>query len=46
MHNKIYNKFWQVGDFNEEESKPALAQFLHICNAVNLISENTCYKSE
>ena len=45
MHNQIYNKFWQIGDFNKEESKPALAQ-LHIYDTVNLISENTCYKSE
>ena len=34
-----------IGDFNAEESEPVLAQFLHDYNAVNIIHENTYYKS-
>ena len=34
-----------TGDFNVEESESMLAQFLHDYIAVNIIHENTCYKS-
>ena len=44
-YSRIYSKFLLIGDFNAEESEPVLAQFLHNYNAVNIIYENTCYKS-
>ena len=34
-----------IGDFDAEGSELVLAQFLHDYNAVNIIHENTCYKS-
>ena len=34
-----------IVDFNAEESKPVLAQFLYNYNAVNKTHQNTCYKS-
>ena len=42
-YSQIYNKFLLIGDFKAGES--VLAQFLHDYNAVNIIHENTCYKS-
>ena len=44
-YSQIYSKFVLIGDFNVEESEPVLAQFLHDYTAVNIIHENTCYRS-
>ena len=49
---KIPDKYCQIcsnilltNDFNVEESGPLLAPFLHDYSAVNIIHENTSYKS-
>ena len=34
-----------VVDFNAEESKPYLSQFLYEYNAKNIVKENTCFKN-
>ena len=34
-----------VGDFNAEESKSCLSQFLYEYNAKNIVKENTCFKN-
>ena len=34
-----------IGNFNAEESEPVRVQFLDNYNPVNVIHENTCYKS-
>ena len=44
-YSQIYSQFLLIRDFNGEESEPVLAQFLHDYNAVNIIHENTCYKT-
>ena len=44
-YSQIYSNFLLIVDFNGEESNHVLAQFVHDHNAVNIIHENTCYKS-
>ena len=44
-YSQTYSKFLLIGDFNVEESEPVLEQFLHGYNALNIVHENTCYKS-
>ena len=44
-YSQIFSKFLLIGDFNSDESEPVLAQFLQHYNAVNIIRENTYYKS-
>ena len=44
-YSQIYNKFLLIVDFNADKSEPVLVQFLRDYNAVNIIHENTCYKS-
>ena len=34
-----------AGDFNAEESKPCLSQFLYEYNAKNIAKGNTCFKN-
>ena len=44
-YSKHYDKFMLVGDFNAEESKPCLSQFLYEYNAKNIVKVNTCFKN-
>ena len=44
-YSKHYDKFMLVGDFNAEESKSCLSQFLYEYNAKNIVKENTCFKN-
>ena len=34
-----------VRDFNAEESRPCLSQFLYEYNVKNIVKENTCFKN-
>ena len=40
-----YDKFLLARDFNAEDSEPCLSDFLHDCNAENIVTEKTCIKS-
>ena len=40
-YSKNYDKFMLVGDFNSEESRPCLSQFLYEYNAKNIVKEST-----
>ena len=40
-----YDKFLLAGDFNVEEDKDCLQEFLFHYNAKNLVKEKTCFKS-
>ena len=42
---QTYTKLLLICDFNAEEPEPVQARCLHDYNAVNIIHENTCYKS-
>ena len=44
-YSQIYSKCLLICNFNADESEPVAAQFLHNYNPVNIIHENTCYKS-
>ena len=44
-YSQIYDRFLITGDFNAEDSEPCLSQFLFAHDAVNIVKENTCFKS-
>ena len=46
IYSKFYDKYMLVGDFNAEESKPCLSQFLFEMNGKNIVKEPTCFKSQ
>ena len=45
MYSKFYERYMLIGDFNAEEPKLCLSQFLFEMNAKNIVKESTCYKS-
>ena len=46
VYHQPYNKFLLIGDFNVEDAKPCLSQFLFEHDAKNIVSEETCFKSK
>ena len=46
VYHQTYNKFLLIGDFNAEDTEPCLSQFLLECDAKNIVSEKTCFKSK
>ena len=45
IYNQTYKNFLLMGDFNAEDSKPCISQFLHQYEAKNLVKDKTCFKS-
>ena len=45
-YHHIYDKFLLNGDFNAEDTKPCLSQFLFEYDANTFVNEKTCFKSK
>ena len=45
IYSKFYDKYMLVGDFNVEESKLCLSQFLFEINAKNIVKEPPCFNN-
>ena len=45
FYSKTYDNFFIAGDFNCQETKPILSEFLNMHSAKNIVKEETCFKS-